>query len=59
MFVIRLKNSTMYLEADDSYTPVAIDATQYGEFFDAKSFASVDEEVVEINEDGEVVWVES
>lgn len=58
MYVIRLKNSAMFLDEDGGYTPTALDANSFDDFSEAKTFASDDEEVVEIDTEGNVIWTE-
>lgn len=59
MYVLRLKNSEdMFLDDDGSYTTNPLEANSFGDYADARSYASDEEEVVEIDSNGNVVWVE-
>jgi hypothetical protein len=50
MYLIKLKNSEMYLEQGESYTPNIADAQRFDDFAEAKSFCQLDEEAVAIEE---------
>lgn len=54
VYAIRLKDKEMYLEEGGSYTPNPLEADCFFDFADAKSFASAEEEVVSVDEDGKV-----
>ncbi|WP_425622964.1 hypothetical protein ACPT9H_00260 [Brevibacillus borstelensis] len=54
IYAIRLKNSDMYLQEDDSYAPDEFEARCFFDFAHAKSYASEKEEVVSITQDGRI-----
>lgn len=58
IYAIKIKGSEMYLSEDDSYTPNPLDARNFLDFADAKSYASGDEDVVTVDKDGKVEVIE-